>query len=112
MIDVFVRRCSRPDDCRECPFLNQYDECILMTEKENQELENFIDMNYNCPLIDVETHFFTPVMLPELAEEIFSKREMANMYTALVRYSETLKRENRELKKELKEVKKRDRERD
>ena len=103
MIDVFVRHCSRPDNCRECPFLNRDDDCILMTEQENQEVGDFIDMHYHCPLIDVETHFFTPVMLPELAEEIFSKREMATMYTALVRYSETLKRENRELKKILDE---------
>lgn len=55
MIDVYVKQNQKPDNCRECPFLNIDDECILQSNEGNFDAEDLEDLHSNCPLLTFET---------------------------------------------------------
>lgn len=54
MIDVYVRKKDIPTECRKCPFLDHYDQCILQDVDANCAAEDFDELKKNCPLLTVE----------------------------------------------------------
>ena len=54
MIDVYVRESQKPEKCRECPFLNSDDECILQSNEDNFNAFDFEALHSNCPLLVIE----------------------------------------------------------
>lgn len=72
MIEVYVKHKQKPDKCRECPFLDMDDECILQTAEVNFDVEDFEELHSNCPLLTFETEaeFFVEwKKLKEVAEK-------------------------------------------
>jgi len=104
MIDVYVKHKQKPDKCRECPFLNIDDECILQSNEENFDAEDFEALHSNCPLRTAEAWLYTPSSFEKtILDNLYTKDELVRMYAIQGKYNETLEAENRELRKKLQE---------
>ena len=103
MFNVYVRHKDLPKKCITCPFC-EGEGCLLLPDEQNRKVETLKELFELCPILTAETDFFVPFTEIELAEAIFSKREIARMYVVRCRYTEELERENAELKKMVERV--------
>ena len=57
-MSVLIKDMEMPVSCIDCPFMvsRENDDCILQSSEANAAFENWHDMKFWCPLIEIPSH--------------------------------------------------------